>query len=67
VLEQRDCSRSVCGKPYVLGLASEPSGGGTLELLLAFMTNPAGAAVVDTIGPMRQLVRGEENIPPVIS
>jgi hypothetical protein len=27
------------------------------------MTNPAGAAVVNTIGPIRQLVRGEDKIP----
>jgi hypothetical protein len=27
------------------------------------MTNPAGAAIVNTIGPIRQLVRGENNIP----
>jgi len=51
------------GKPYVLALASEPSGTGTIEPLQAFMTNPAGAAVVNTIGPIRQLVRGESNSP----
>ena len=27
------------------------------------MTNPAGAAVVNTIGPIRQLVRGEDENP----
>src|SRR5258706_1388441 len=47
------------GKPYLLALASEPSGTGVLEPLQGFMTNPAGAAVVSTIGPIRQLVRGE--------
>jgi DNA-binding beta-propeller fold protein YncE len=47
------------GKPYLLALASEPSGGGVLEPLQAFMTNPAGAAIVNTVGPIRQLVRGE--------
>lgn len=51
------------GKAYLLALASEPSGGGTLEPLQGFMTNPAGAAVVNTIGPIRQVVRGEDNIP----
>jgi YVTN family beta-propeller protein len=50
------------GKPYVLALASEPSGTGTLEPLQAFMTNPAGAAVVNAIGPIRQIVHAEENI-----
>jgi len=51
------------GKPYVLALASEPSGAGVLGPLQGFMTNPAGAAIVNTIGPIRQLVRGEDKIP----
>jgi YVTN family beta-propeller protein len=51
------------GKPYVLALASEPSGAGPLEPLQGFMTNPAGAAVVNAIGPIRQLVHGEDKAP----
>jgi YVTN family beta-propeller protein len=51
------------GKPYLLALASEPSGTGVLEPLQGFMTNPAGAAVVNAIGPIRQLVRGEDKAP----
>jgi YVTN family beta-propeller protein len=51
------------GKPYVLALASEPSGAGVSEPLQGFMTNPAGAAIVNAIGPVRQLVRGEDEIP----
>jgi YVTN family beta-propeller protein len=51
------------GKPFVLALASEPSGTGVIEPLQGFMTNPAGAAIVNTIGPIRQLVRGEDKIP----
>jgi YVTN family beta-propeller protein len=51
------------GKPYLLALATEPSGTGVLEPLQGFMTNPAGAAVVNTIGPIRQVVRGEDKIP----
>jgi YVTN family beta-propeller protein len=51
------------GKPYVLALASEATGGGALQPLQGFMTNPAGAAIVNAIGPIRQLVRGEDNIP----
>jgi len=47
------------GKPYLLALASEPSGAGTLEPLQGFMTNPAGAAIVNAIGPIRQVVRSE--------
>src|SRR2546425_49474 len=47
------------GKPYVLALARrrDGGGGGPLEPLAAFATNPAGAAVVDAIGPIRQIVR----------
>jgi YVTN family beta-propeller protein len=51
------------GKPYVLALASEPSGSGVVEPLQGFMTNPAGAAIVNTIGPIRQLVHGEDKTP----
>ena len=51
------------GKPYLLALATEPSGTGVLEPLQGFMTNPAGAAIVNAIGPIRQLVRGENKIP----
>src|SRR6267143_2090573 len=51
------------GKPYLLALASEPSGTRVLEPLQGFMTNPAGAAIVNAIGPIRQLVRGEEEAP----
>jgi DNA-binding beta-propeller fold protein YncE len=50
------------GKPYVLALATEPSGAGPLEPLQAFMTNPAGAAIVNAIGPIRQVVHGEDKI-----
>jgi hypothetical protein len=51
------------GLVQVLELASEPSGTGVLQPLQGFMTNPAGAAVVNAIGPIRQLVRGEDKIP----
>ena len=51
------------GKPYLLALASERSGSGGLEPLQGFMTNPAGAAVVNAIGPIRQLVKGEDQNP----
>jgi hypothetical protein len=50
------------GKPYVLALSNEASGGGALQPLQGFMTNPAGAAVVNAIGPIRQLVRGEDEV-----
>jgi YVTN family beta-propeller protein len=45
------------GKPYVLALARRRDGRAPLEPLAAFTTNPAGAAVVDAIGPIRQIVR----------
>jgi hypothetical protein len=50
------------GKPYVLALSTEASGTGVLEPLQAFMTNPAGSAIVTAIGPIRQAVRGEGKI-----
>jgi YVTN family beta-propeller protein len=50
-------------KAYVLGLSSSADGGGTLEPLSAFMTNPAGAAIVNAVGPIRQLVQGAGDSP----
>ncbi len=44
--------------PYVLALAGQPDGGGVLEPLSAFMTNPAGSAIVNAVGPIRQIVQG---------
>ncbi|GLK74525.1 YncE family protein [Ancylobacter dichloromethanicus] len=46
-------------KPYVLALASQPDGKGTLEPLSAFMTNPAGSAIVNAAGPIRQIVQND--------
>lgn len=43
--------------PFVLALSRQPDGEGPLQALAAFTTNPAGAAIVNTIGPIRQLVR----------
>ena len=42
--------------PYVLALAAERDGSGPLQSLAGFMTNPAGAAIVNAAGPIRQLV-----------
>ena len=50
-------------KPYVLALASEPKGTGKLEPLASFMTNPAGAAIVNAVGPIRQVVQSSEPAP----
>ncbi len=41
---------------YVLALADNPQGSPPLEQLAAFSTNPAGAAVVTAVGPIRQVV-----------
>ncbi|QIB33171.1 YncE family protein [Ancylobacter pratisalsi] len=46
-------------KPYVLALASQPDGKGAIEPLSAFMSNPAGSAIVNAAGPIRQIVQNE--------
>jgi hypothetical protein len=43
----------------VLALATRADGRGKLEPLASFMTNPAGAAILNALGPIRQIVRGE--------
>ena len=49
--------------PYILALADNPKGTGLLEPLANFMTNPAGAAIVNTVGPLRQLDRSDASTP----
>lgn len=44
-------------KPYVLALSSKADGSGALELIAKFMTNPAGAAIVTALGPVRKIVQ----------
>ncbi len=44
-------------KRYFLALATSPNGKGDLQALSSFMTNPAGSAVVSTVGPIRQIVQ----------
>jgi YVTN family beta-propeller protein len=44
-------------QPYVLALATRSDGSGALEPLESFMTNPAGSAIVNAVGPIRQIVR----------
>jgi YVTN family beta-propeller protein len=44
-------------KPYVLALADDPKGSGKLEPLAEFMSNPAGASIVNSVGPIRQIVQ----------
>ena len=48
--------------PYVLALAHDRDGKGPLEPLAGFMTNPAGSAIVNATGAIRQVVHGEDNI-----
>jgi YVTN family beta-propeller protein len=50
------------GKPYILALSEKPDGSGPLEALSGFMTNSAGAQIVNAIGPIRQVVRAEAGI-----
>ena len=50
-------------KPYLLGLSTRADGGEPIVGLAAFMTNPAGLAIVNAVGPIRQLVQGEAKIP----
>lgn len=42
--------------PFVLGLSPRPEGNGAVEPLAKFMTNPAGGAIVNAVGPLRQIV-----------
>jgi YVTN family beta-propeller protein len=43
-------------QPYVLALADHPDGSGTLQPLASFVTNSTGSAIVNAIGPIRQIV-----------
>lgn len=44
-------------KAYILGLADNADGSGRIEPLAAFKANPAGSAVVNAVGPIRQVAR----------
>ena len=46
---------------YVLALSNDPNGTRSLEPLASFTTNPAGAAIVNAVGPIRQVV--QNNVP----
>ncbi|TYL96681.1 beta-propeller fold lactonase family protein [Bradyrhizobium rifense] len=43
---------------YVLAFAPKANGSGNLEPIASFMTNPSGAAIVNALGPIRQIVQG---------
>jgi YVTN family beta-propeller protein len=44
------------GKPYMLVLTSNADGTGKIEPIAQFTTNPAGAQIVNAVGPIRQIV-----------
>ena len=48
-------------KPYTLALASKANGEGALQPLAGFMSNPAGAAIVNTVGPIRQVIEAKSD------
>ncbi|MBA2685049.1 MAG: YncE family protein [Gemmatimonadaceae bacterium] len=48
---------------YVLVLSTLQNGRGDLQSLASFTTNLAGAAIVNAVGPIRQLVQGESRNP----
>jgi hypothetical protein len=46
-------------RPHLLALSDRPDGAAPLQALASFTTNPAGAAIVNAVGPIRQIVRGD--------
>jgi hypothetical protein len=50
-------------QPYFLGLSDNADGSGQLEPLEDFTTNQAGAAIVNTTGPILQIVQGGADAP----
>jgi hypothetical protein len=43
-------------KLYMLALTSNADGTGQIEPIAQFMANPAGAQIVNAVGPIRQIV-----------
>ena len=50
-------------KPYLLALSMNADGAGALEPVAKFTANPAGAAIVNAIGPLRKSVEGNASGP----
>jgi hypothetical protein len=48
---------------YVLAPARKANGTGSLEPLSAFTTNAAGSAIVNAVGPIRQVLRSNSGVP----
>jgi YVTN family beta-propeller protein len=47
-------------QPYVLALSRNKDGSGPLQALSSFTTNPAGSAIVNAVGPIRQIVHADD-------
>jgi YVTN family beta-propeller protein len=50
-------------QPYVLAFSNNADGGGALQPLASFVTNAAGSAIVNALGPIRQIVQGGVDAP----
>ena len=50
-------------QPYVLALSNRADGAGPVEALAGFMTNQAGSAIINAVGPIRQVVQGGSDAP----
>jgi YVTN family beta-propeller protein len=50
-------------QPYFLALSDNADGSGQLQPLEDFTTNAAGAMIVNTVGPLLEIVRGGEEAP----
>jgi YVTN family beta-propeller protein len=48
---------------YVLAIADNPKGEGKLQPLAGFMTSPSGSAVVNAVGPLRNVVSADTPAP----
>ena len=47
-------------KLYILALSTRADGSAGLQPLASFTTNPAGSAIVNAVGPIRQIVQSNE-------
>jgi YVTN family beta-propeller protein len=52
------------GGKYGLALSAHPSQPTDVELLARFTTNPAGSAIVNAVGPVRQITKGDAEARP---
>jgi YVTN family beta-propeller protein len=49
---------------YTLALSDQREHASALQPLANFTTNPAGAAIVNSLGPIRQIVKPDASVPP---